>query len=190
MRKVIYAMLVSLDGYIEGPGGDLSWSVPDAELHRHFNEMDARADAHFYGRGLYEIMSAFWPTAGENPEASPEELEYAKIWKRMPKVVFSKTLEKVDWNSRLVRGDIAEEVNKLKAQDGNELSVGGAGLAASFTALGLIDEYHLYFQPVVLGGGKPMFGKMTERLNLKLIENHTFNSGVVLLKYQKVNRES
>lgn len=186
MRKLIYAMSLSLDGYIEAPSGDIDFTNPDAELHQHFNDQEAKTDLSFYGRRLYEIMSSYWPTADQNPNASPEELEYAKIWLRLPKVVFSTTLEKVDWNSRLVRGNIAEEVNALKAQPGNQLSVGGAGLAASFTKLGLIDEYHLYFRSVILGGGKPMFGKLTEQVNLKLIENHTFKSGVVLLKYQKV----
>jgi dihydrofolate reductase len=184
-------MSVSLDGYIEAPGGDLNWSTPDVELHRHFNEQEAQVDVAFYERGLYELMSAYWPTAEENPEATPVEIEYAQIWKRLNKVVFSTTLDKVDWNSRLVRGDLAEEVNKLKAEPGDGvLSVGGAGLAASFTALGLIDEYHLYFHPVLLGGGKPMIGAMPAQLNLKLIENHTFKSGVVLLKYQKANTGS
>ena len=160
MRKVTYAMSVSLDGYIKAADGDQSWAFPDAELHRYFNQRESTLSAVLYGRRLYEDMVAFWPTADENPAAPPEEIEYARIWKSMPKVVFSRTLAQVGWNSRLVRGNLAEEVNRLKAQPGGDMSVGGAELAASFTQLGLIDEYWLYFHPVVLGGGKPMFAPL------------------------------
>jgi dihydrofolate reductase len=185
MRKVIYAMSVSLDGFIEAADGDLSWSYPDEELHRHFNEREARIGTYLYGRRLYENMTAFWPTADENPDAPPQEIEYARIWKRKPKVVFSKTLTQVGWNSRLVNGNIAEVVNELKSQPGDDLSVGGAGLAASFMSLGLIDEYELYLHPVVLGSGKPMFPPVEDRINLKLVETRAFGSGVVLLRYRK-----
>jgi dihydrofolate reductase len=186
MRKVIYAMGVSLDGFIEALGGDLSWSYPDEELHRHFNERESEIGLYLYGRRLYENMAAFWPTADEDPSASQFEVEYARIWKSKPKIVFSTTLERVAWNSRLVRGDIGEEVRKLKAQPGKDMHVGGAGLAASFMQLGLIDEYCLYIHPVVLGAGKPMFGQLREKINLRLIDAHTFGSGVVLLRYQTV----
>ena len=115
MRKVIYAMSVSLDGFIEAANGDLSWSDPDEELHRHFNERESEIDIHFYGRRLYENMAAYWGTADQNPSAPQHEIEYARIWQNMPKVVFSTTLDRVRWNSRLVRGDIPGEVNRLKA---------------------------------------------------------------------------
>ncbi len=123
MRKVIYAMSVSLDGFIETTNGDLSWSFPDEELHKHFNDRESTIDIHLYGRRLYENMAAFWPTADENPSAPKLEIEYARIWKNKPKVVFSKTLEQVGWNSRLVKGNIADEVNRLKEQPGSYMSV-------------------------------------------------------------------
>ena len=186
MRKIIYAMPVSLDGFMEAAGGDLSWSFPDPELHQHFNEQEALIDTHIYGRGLYENMASFWPTADENASAPQVEIEYARIWKSMEKVVFSKTLEKVDWNSRLVRGEIASEIKRLKTQPGKDISVGGAGLASSFMRLDLIDEYRLYIHPVILGSGKRMFQPPLERLNLQLVETYPFSSGVVLLKYQRV----
>jgi dihydrofolate reductase len=190
MRKVVYAMSISLDGFIEAVDGDLGWSYPDEELHQHFNEREARFDTYLYGRGLYENMAAYWPTADENPDLPPWEIEYARIWIRKPKVVFSKTLTKVDWNSRLVRDNIAEEVRRLKEGNGGDMNVGGAGLAASFMRLGLIDEYDLYLNPVVLGGGKPMFPQLDDRINLKLIETRTFGSGVVLLRYQLADEQS
>jgi dihydrofolate reductase len=151
MREVLYAMSVSLDGFIEAVNGDLSWSFPDEELHQYFNDQERMIDTYLYGRGLYENMTAFWPTADENPAAPQQEIEYARIWKSKPKIVFSKTLDQVGWNSRLVRGNIAAEVNQLKEQPGNNLSVGGAGLAATFMRLGLIDEFRLFFHPVILG---------------------------------------
>jgi dihydrofolate reductase len=184
MRKVIYAMSVSLDGFIEAANGDLSWSYPDEELHKHFNDREAGIGLHLYGRGLYETMAAYWPTADENPALLPHEIEYARIWKKIPNVVFSKTLAQVGWNSRLVRENIAGEVNQLKQQPGKDMIVGGAGLASSFMQLGLIDEYWLYLRPVVLGGGKPMFRPLSDRVALELVETRQFDHGVVLLRYQ------
>ena len=182
MRKVIYAMSVSLDGFIEATNGDLRWSFPDEELHKHFNDRETMIDIHLYGRRLYENMAAYWPTADENPSAPKVEIEYARIWKDMKKIIFSKTLKKAGWNSQLVSENIAEEVNRLKAQPGKDMSVGGAGLASTFMQLGLIDEYCLYIHPIILGSGKPMFPHLHDKINLKLIETHTFGSGVVLLK--------
>jgi dihydrofolate reductase len=187
MRKVIYPISVSLDGYIEAVNGDLSWSYPDEELHRHFNEREAMVDTHLYGRRLYENMAAYWPTADENPSAPEFELEYARLWRSKPKIVFSKTLERVGWNSRLVRGNIAGVVKKLKEQPGKYLSVGGAGLASSFMQLGLIDECWLYLHPVILGDGKPVFNRLRQRINFQLVETHTFGSGVVLLRYRQAD---
>jgi dihydrofolate reductase len=187
MPKVIYAMSVSLDGFIEAANGDLSWSFPDEELHKHFNDLESTIDIHLYGRRLYENMAAYWPTADENPSAPKNEIEYARIWRNMPKIVFSKTLDQVGWNSRLIRGDIAGEVNKLKEQPGRDMSVGGAELASTFMQLGLIDEYRLYVHPIVLGGGKPMFPRLHDNINLQLVETRTFGSGVVLLRYQRAD---
>jgi dihydrofolate reductase len=187
MRKVMYAMSVSLDGFVEATNGDLGWSFPDEELHKHFNDLENTIDTHLYGRRLYENMAAYWPTADENPSAPKHELEYASIWRKMPKIVFSKTLDQVGWNSRLVRGDIAEEVNKLKQQPGNYMSVGGAEIASTFMHLGLIDEYWLYFHPIILGGGKPMFRQVHDKINLQLVETRTFGSGVVLLRYRRAS---
>jgi dihydrofolate reductase len=185
MRKVIYSMGVSLDGFIAGPGGEIDWSAPDEELHRFHNEQTREMGAHLLGRRLYEEM-AYWETADENPSARDYELEFARIWKDTPKIVFSKTLEKVEGNARLVRGSVAEEVARLKEQPGKDLSVGGAGLASTFTKLDLIDEYGLFVSPVVLGGGTPYFPALDERINLELVETQTFGSRVVYLRYRRV----
>jgi dihydrofolate reductase len=184
MRKVIYAMMVSLDGFIESTNGDIGWSAPDEELHKYFNDQESSIDIHLYGRRMYEIMAAYWPTADENPSAPQHEIEYARLWKKMPKIVFSKTLDQVGWNARLFRGDIAGEVNRLKSQPGGDMAVSGAGIASTFMQLGLIDEFRLYIHPIILGGGKPMFQTIYDRINLQLVETRTFGSSVVLLRYQ------
>jgi dihydrofolate reductase len=158
-------------------------------LHQHFNDLERTIDTNFYGRRLYEIMAGFWPTADQDPAAPQYVIEYARIWRATPKVVFSRTLDQVAWNSRLVRGNIAEEVNKLKAQPGGYMNVGGAELASAFMQLGLIDEYRIYVNPVILGGGKPMFRPLPNRINLQLVETHTFGSGVVLLRYESQVRK-
>ncbi len=185
MRRLIYKMTVSLDGFIAGPGGEIDWSAPDEELHRFHNEQTREMGAHLLGRRLYEEM-VYWETAEENPAAADYELEFALIWKAQTKIVFSKTLEKVEGNARLVRDGVAEEVAGLKAQPGKDLSVGGAGLAATCTKLGLIDEYRLFISPVVLGGGTPYFPALDERINLELIETRTFGSRVVYVRYRRV----
>jgi dihydrofolate reductase len=185
MRKLIYSMGVSLDGFIAGPGGEIDWSAPDEELHRFHNDQTREIGAHVLGRRLYEVM-VYWETADEKPSLSDYELEFARIWKAQPKVVFSKTLEKVVGNARLIRDNAAEEVARLKEQPGKDLSVGGAALASTFTRLGLIDEYRLFVSPVVLGGGTPYFPPLEERVNLELVETHTFGSRVVYARYRRV----
>ena len=185
MRKLIYSMSVSLDGFIAGPDGEIDWSPPDEELHRFHNQQTRELGGHLLGRRLYETM-VYWETADENPSALEYELEFARIWKDMPKIVFSKTLEKVEGNSRLVRDGVAEEVAKLKEQPGKDLAVGGAGLASTCIKLGLLDEYRLFVSPVVLGGGTPYFPALDERINLDLVETQTFGSRVVYVRCRRV----
>ena len=185
MRKVIYSMSVSLDGFIAGPGGEIDWSAPDEELHRFHNERVRELGAHLCGRRLYETM-VYWET--DDPSWGPIETEFAAIWRPLPKIVFSSTLESVEGNWRLASGGIAEEVAALRDQepDGKDLEVGGAGLAAAFSSLGLIDEYRLFVSPVVLGAGTPYFPAIEERIELELLETRTFGSRVQYLRYRRV----
>jgi dihydrofolate reductase len=185
MRKVIYSMTVSLDGFIAGPNGEIDWSPPDEELHRFHNEQVRELGAHFCGRRLYEEM-LYWETADQNPSAGEVVLEFARIWQALPRVVFSTTLDKVEGNARLATEGVADEVAKLREQPGKDLAVGGAGLAAEFTRLGLIDEYRLFISPVVLGGGTPYFPALDDRVELELIETRTFGSRVVHSRYRRV----
>ena len=184
MRNVIYSMGVSLDGFIAGPGGEIDWSAPDEELHRFHNQQTRETGALLCGRRLYEEMT-YWETADENPSLAEHELEFARIWKDLPKIVFSRTLEKVEGNARLVRDGVAEEVAKLQDQPGKDLAVGGAGLASTFIELGLVDEYRLFVSPVVLGGGTRYFPALEERIDLELVETRTFGSRVVYLRYRR-----
>jgi dihydrofolate reductase len=174
-------MGVSLDGFIAGPDGEIDWSAPDEELHRFHNQQARETGAHLCGRRLYEVMR-YWETAAENPSLPEHELEFARIWNDTPKIVFSKTLEKVQGNARLVRGGVAEEVARLKEEPGKDLAVGGAGLASTCIKLGLIDEYRLFVSPVVLGGGTPYFPALDERIDLELVETRTFGSRVVYVR--------
>jgi dihydrofolate reductase len=185
MRKLIYSMGVSLDGFIAGPGGEIDWSAPDEELHRFHNRQSLELDAELCGRRLYEEM-LYWETA---PEDDSAEGEFAGIWQRLPKIVFSSTLERVEGNATLSSSGIAEEVARLKEQPGKDLAVGGAGLASACARLGLIDEYRLFVSPVVLGGGTPFFPPLEERIDLELVETRTFGSRVVYLRYHRTTVE-
>jgi dihydrofolate reductase len=185
MRKVIYSMGVSLDGFIAGLDGEIAVPPPEEELHRFHNQQTRELGAHLLGRRLYEVMS-YWETASEAPPTPEHEIEFARIWKEMPKIVFSRTLEKVEGNARLVRDGVADEVARLKEQPGKDIAVGGAGLASTFMELGLIDEFRPFVHPVVLGGGTPYFPPLDERINLELVETRTFGSGVVFLRYRRV----
>ena len=184
MRQVIYSMGVSLDGFIAGPDGEIDWTAPDEELHRFHNEQTRELGGHLLGRRLYEEM-AYWDTVDESSSLPEHELEFARIWKQLPKIVFSRTLESVGGNARLVKDNIAEEAARLKEAAGKDLAVGGAGLAAELVSLDLIDELRPFVYPAVVGGGTPYLPRMEERIGLRLVETRTFGSGVVYLRYQR-----
>ena len=181
MRKLIYSMGVSLDGYIAGPGGEIDWTEPDEELHRFHNARVLELDAHLMGRRLYEAM-LYWETAEEDDSAHGE---FARIWKPLPKIVFSTTLERVEGNARLATDGVAEEVARLKDEPGKDLGVGGAELAATCARLDLIDEYQLFVYPVAIGAGRPFFPPLEERLGFELVDTRTFGSRVVFLHYRR-----
>ncbi len=183
MRKLIYSMNPSLDGFIARRGGDIDWTVPDDELFRFHVEQTRELGGHVLGRGLYETM-VYWETADQDPAASEPILEFARIWQALPKVVFSRSLEAVEGNTRLLRDGLGEEVARLKAQEGNDLGVGGAGLAGACARLGLIDEYRLFISPVVLGGGTRFFPELEDQIDLELVQTQTFSSRVVYLRYR------
>ena len=184
MRKIIVAMSVSVDGFIEGPGAEIDWHRVDAPLHRHFNEHLASMSAFLDGRVTYELMAGFWPYADRDPQASTEIAEFARIWRDMPKIVYSRTLRDAPWNTTVAREVDPDEIRALKRQPGGDMALGGADLAAAFAAHGLIDEYWLYVNPIVLGAGKPLFARSPLRTELELLETRPFENGVVLLRYR------
>ena len=183
MRSVTYSMSASLDGYIVGPDGTFDWTMPD-EVFRFWIDEIRGVGVHLLGRRLYETM-LYWETADQDPSLGDAELEWAAIWKPLPKVVFSTTLSAVQGHARLASGGLAEEIERLRAEPGEgEVAIGGATLAAETAALGLIDEYRVMVYPVLVGGGIPFFPQRERRVELELVETRTFSSRVVYLCYR------
>jgi dihydrofolate reductase len=184
MRSVIYSMSVSLDGYIDGPDGDFDWTTPDEEVFRFWIDEIQEVGVHLLGRRLYETM-LYWETADQDRTLDDAELEWAAIWKPLPKVVFSTTLPAVQGNARLLSGGLAEEIERLRAEPGGgDIAIGGATLAAEAAAAGLIDEYRAMVYPVLVGGGTPFFPQGERRVDLELVETRSFSSSVVYLRYR------
>jgi dihydrofolate reductase len=181
--KLIYSLNVSLDGFVETPDHSLAWANVDDELHTWFNDQARGLAASLYGRRMYELMSSYWPTGATDPDASEPMREFARIWAATPRIVFSSTLDSVDFNSRLVRGDIGEELARLRKEFDGDMDVGGATLAASFIRRGLVDEYRLLVHPVVLGAGTPFLPELESPIPLRLTETRRFSAGVVYLGY-------
>ncbi|MGW8353320.1 dihydrofolate reductase family protein [Streptomyces wedmorensis] len=184
MRKLIYGMNLTLDGYIAAPGDDIGWSVPSDELFQFWSDQLQATDLSLYGRKLWQTMSSYWPTGDQQPNATPAEIEFARRWRNMSKVVFSSTIDKVDWNTRLVTGDAVTEITRLKAEDGGPMDIGGATLAGAAMRAGLIDEYVIAAHPVLVGGGTPFFTALDNWVNLNLVETRMFPGGVVLTRYE------
>ncbi|AQT78861.1 deaminase [Mycolicibacterium litorale] len=184
MGNLIYGFNVSVDGYIADPHGNIDWSEPSDELHQYWNDFERQTALAFYGRRIYELMSAYWPTADQAADATPLIVDFAQIWRAMPKVVFSQTLESVGWNSRLERGDPVEVVSRLKAETDGNVEVAGATLAAPIVQAGLVDEYRIVVAPTAVGGGIPFFPALPSWIPLRLVENRTFAGGTVLLRYE------
>ena len=184
MRSVTYSMGVSLDGYIAGPDGTFDWTEPDGEVFRFVTDEIREVGVHLLGRRLYETM-LYWETADQDQSLDASMLEWAGIWKPLPKVVFSTTLSAVQGSARLASGGLAEEIERLRAEPGEgNIAIGGATLAAEAAALGLLDEYRARVYPVLVGGGLPFFPQAEHRVDLELVETRTFSSGVVYLRYR------
>ena len=183
MGKLIYLLNTSLDGFIETPDHSLDWATVDEELHSWFNDQTRAIDATLYGRRLYEVMAAYWPTGGDDPSATEVEREFARIWNAMPKIVFSTSLQHVEHNSRLVHGDVGTALDGARREFGGDLGVAGPNLAGQFVRRGLVDEYRLVVHPVVLGAGTPFWPELDAPLPLRLVDRHAFASGVELRSY-------
>jgi dihydrofolate reductase len=184
VRSVTFSMSTSLDGYIVGPDGGFNWTAPDKDVFRFWIDEIRGVGVHLMGRRLYETM-LYWETADQDPSLGEAELEWAALWKPLPKVVFSTTLSAVQGNARLASGGLAAEIERLRGEPGEgEIAIGGATLAAEAAASGLIDEYRLIVYPVLVGGGIPYFPHHERRVDLDLVETRTFSSKFVYLHYR------
>ncbi len=184
MGKVFLFMMVTLDGFFEGPDHDISWHNVDEEFNEFAIQQLDEMDTLLFGRVTYEGMASFWPTQF----AIETDPAVAGKMNSVPKIVFSRTLDRADWNnSRLVKEHVAEEVSKLKQEARGDLAIfGSSDLAVSLLQMGLVDELRIMVNPVVLGSGKRLFDGIGDKLKLKLLKTREFRSGNVLLYYQPV----
>ena len=181
MGSLVVQMSVSVDGFMEGPGHDLSWHLISEELHQHFNDELRAMTAFLSGRVTYELMAEFWPTADQEPDSSPAMAEFAGIWREKPKYVWSRTLADVTaWRTTVLREVDPDHVRDLKAR--GDVVAGGAAFAAELQRLGLVDEYRVYVHPVAIGAGTPLF-PAGQHLDLRLRDTREFENGVVGLRY-------
>ncbi len=185
MRKIIVTTWITLDGYISGPNGVMDWIMVDETMGQYEYNLVNSADTLILGRVTYQSFAGSWPHVPDNPSVSEGEKEYARILNSMRKIVFSKSLEKAEWNnSQLMRGILPEDIAKLKQEPGKDIVVyGSASIVQAFTKLGLIDEYQLLVHPVALGSGKPLFAGLAEPAHLRLLQTKSFPSGVIGLYY-------
>lgn len=184
MRRVTYAMSVSLDGFIVDVDGKFDWGEPDAEVFRFWIDQTRKLGVHLLGRRLYETM-LYWDTAEQDFSLSAAEREWTALWLALPKVVFSTSLTSAQGNARLAAGGLADEITRLRAErTGGDIAIGGATLATAAADLGLIDEYHVMVYPVLVGGGISFFPQHERHVDLELMETRTFGAQVVWTRYQ------
>ena len=184
MRKIIAAMNMTLDGFC-----DHTAMIADEEIHQHYNELLSNANTLIYGRITYQLMEGYWPTVVKNPTGNKPMDEFAVLIDNISKIVFSRTLQHVDWkNTELKKEIIKEEILELKEQTGKNILVGSPGLIVAFTQLDLIDEYQLGLQPTVIGSGLSLFKNIRERIDLKLLKTKTFGCGALMLYYEPTKK--
>lgn len=187
MRKIIASEFYTLDGLMSDPEDKMEWVLGsfNEEMGKYEGDLYDSADTLLLGRTTYKIFEGYWPTATSNPATSKGDIEMANTMNRITKIVFSHSMEGVEWeNSKLLKEINPEEIVKLKKEKGkNILVIGSASIVQQLTNLGLIDEYHLLVHPVVLGSGKPLFKEISQKKDLKLLEARAFSNGVVMLRY-------
>jgi len=181
--KLIYSMIASLDGYIADEAGNFDWSVPDEEVHAFINDFARPIATHLYGRRMYEAMIA-WETMPTGPDQPSEIRDFAAIWRTAEKIVYSTTLDTVSSaRTRIERRFDPGAIRQLKARSASDISIGGPDLAAHALRAGLVDECHLYINPIIVGGGNPVFPTGL-RLPLALLDERRFGNGVTFLRYR------
>ncbi|WP_411083986.1 dihydrofolate reductase family protein [Streptomyces sp. cmx-18-6] len=183
MNKIIFSISVSLDGFFEGPEREIDWHTVDEEVHQHFNDIIRPMGAFLDGRVTHELMAGFWPDADEDPANAGPMAEFAGIWRDMPKYVFSRTRENLEWATAVLHEVDPDQVRALRDGASGDLMAGGADLLETFRRLDLVDEYWIHVHPVLLGRGRPFFRDAEGWQALRLLENRTFGNGVVMLRY-------
>ncbi len=178
-------MHTSLDGFVAGPAGEMDWIHADADMFAYVGKQTEEADVALYGRVTYQMMEAYWPTAADMPDPTQHVIDHSRWYKQVQKVVMSTTLKEADLNNtKVISGNIADEINKLKQGDGkNILIIGSPGAAHELMAHNLIDDFMLFVNPMLLGKGIPMFSRIADRIKLRLVSSKVFSSGVVALHY-------
>jgi dihydrofolate reductase len=188
MRKVIFLIHVTLDGFAAGPNGEMDWIVYNEEVEHYAHSLHSTTDAAIYGRVTYQMMDSYWPSVLADPSSSGPALDHARWYDSATKIVVSTTLDSVERkNTLVIRDHIAEEITKLKAQPGKDMwLLGSPSLAQTFMRLDLIDEYRINVNPVMLGRGQPLFSALDDPIKLELLEATTFKGGVTALRYEPV----
>jgi dihydrofolate reductase len=184
MAKLIYSAITSLDGYVDDAQGKFEWAAPDEEVHAFVNDLERPVGTYLYGRRMYETM-VFWESPPELTAQPPFVQDFAGIWQKADKIVYSKTLQTVTSAKTLIEREFdPEAIQQLKAKAGADLSVGGPELAAQAIKAGLVDEYQLFLVPVAVGGGKRCLPAKDVRVNLELLDQRRFRNGTVYLHYR------
>jgi len=187
MRNLIFFMHTSLDGFVAGLNGEMDWINVDDAMFDFVATMTDQADTALYGRVTYEMMQSYWPKAGEQPNASKHDKEHSAWYNKVSKIVLSKTISEKGLDNTIVISDqLADKINKIKKQDGKNILIFGSPRASqALLNQGLIDEFWLFVNPIILGQGMPLFKDITGTTKLKLVESKTFACGVIALHYEK-----
>ncbi|MFD7159095.1 dihydrofolate reductase family protein [Kribbella sp. NPDC059898] len=183
-NRIVVSVQLSLDGRTAGPAGELDWFAVKDELHEHFVTEHSQAGAFMYGRRTYEGMAAYWPTADQDPDNDPWLIEYSKVWKSMPKAVFSRTLTSAEWDTTVLRDVAALDAFRARAT-GDLYLLGSGRMITELTAAELVDEFQLYVHPSVLGRGPSLLEGLSRRLDLELVDSQTFDRAVTKLTYHR-----
>jgi dihydrofolate reductase len=188
MKKLIFFMHTSLDGFVGGPKGEMNWIKVDESIFDFVATMTEKADTALYGRVTYEMMQNYWPTADKQPNASKHDKEHAAWYRKVSKVVLSKTMKQEGLeNTKVFKDNLIENITKIKKENGKNILIFGSPTASlSLLSLGLVDEFWLFVNPVLLGDGIPLFKGIKETTKLNLVGSKTFSCGVIALHYEKM----
>lgn len=185
MKKIISFMHISLDGFVAGLNGEMDWIKVDEEIFDYVGKRISQGDTALYGKNTYQMMESYWPTAGDKPTATKHDIEHSKWYKKVQKIVLSKSIKDLDLSNTIIINDnLSDKINEIKQQEGEDILIFGSPTAThSLMKENLIDGYWLFVNPIILGKGIPLFSDIKDKIKLKLLNTKTFNSGVTELNY-------